>query len=801
MREELADSAEIRDVLRLNPDDPLALRQLGRHSLLNGRYKEAQHHYAQAVKVSPHLLPEVLLDYERVINRDPAKLGPRFSLTGFEIVQGKLDAAILELEETISFDPKNVEAYNVLGRIYLKQGRIDDVIALLESSVKAGIKDVSLSEILAGAYLEKGRIEEAIRFYNDILRYKPGDKLTLRVLGELYTRTEQYNQAAQSFQAMFSDDPEVSREVMQRLESLLQRQEGNVFIREILAEIYMRSYKPEAAVEKLQEIMRLDHQKLIEITVRLRGILKSYPGHPPATLALAEALRRQGHFSEAIESYYNLVKTKPELLEEGIKGYQQVLEFCPEQVLARTYLAEAHLYKNQLVEALNEYEKIIEADPETAEMISRRCREISKVQPQLLQARLVLGKTYLVSGDLQRAVLEAEAVISADKRFLPAYLLLGEAYFKMKMCRKAVTVLGEALTLDAYNLKAQERYREAKEKEIELETEATQRRIAEDQWKMSLHFDLAKLYIQKGLSEEAIRELQIAVKDQARAGVAYNLLGCVYRGEGKYEQAAAQFNRALELVPAEQTDFRRLVRFNLGTTYEATGQVAKAIKQYESILQEELDFGNLKWRVKYLKATSLKSMQVKPLLLVIAKPGKNDLVVLWGREAKARKTDRQEEMSQSFGQTHNAAGYDYYLKGMNKAAFEEFQLAVQLDVKFAAALNNLAAALVAEGKPLEAKARLEDAVAIEPHSAVFHNNLGVASLLLGQLNQAQAEIEKAYTIDPELSAVCLNLGDLCYFKNDVRRAIDLYKRVGSFDPLAELAEERLRFKTPEPKSE
>jgi tetratricopeptide (TPR) repeat protein len=778
-------------------NNPQSWRATGQQQLISGRYKEAKNSFVQATTLAPHLKAEIMLDYERLISQEPTKVGPRFSLAGFAIGQGDLDTAILELEELLQIERKNVEAYNTLGRIYLKQGRLDDVIALLERSVIEGIKDVSLSEILAGAYLEKGRIAEAITFYEEILKFKPGNKAVLRVLGELYIRTEQYIQAAQSYQAMFSDDPEVGREVVQRLEELLKKQEGNVPIREILAEIYMRSLKPELAVAKLQEIIRLDHQQLVEMIARLRGILKSYPGHPQATLALAEALRRQGNFSEAIENYYNLVKSKPEFLVEGIKGYQQVLEFCPEQVLARTYLAEAYLYQNKLSEALFEFEKIIEVDAESAEMISRRCREISKVQPQLLQARLVLGKTYLVSGDLQRAILEAEGIIAVDKKYLPAYLLLGEAYYKSKLCRKAVTVLAEALRLDPYNLKAQERYREAREKEIELETEATKKRLAEDQRKISLHFDLAKLYIQKGLKEEAIRELQIALKDNNRVATVYNLLGKVFRGEGRFEQAAAQFNRALETSHSETDDFRREVRFNLGTTFEATGQLAKAIKIYEEIIQEEIDFGSLKQRLKYLKGTSLKSIEVKTLLLAIARPGKNELIAIWGREAKERRGERRAELSQSFGQNHNSAGYDYFIKGMNKAALEEFQLAIQLDNRFAAALNNLAVSLAQEGKYLEAKARLEEALRIEPGCVIFHNNLGVMALFLGQLNQAQVEVEKAYNLDPELAAVCLNLGDLCYFKNDVRRSLDLYQRAGHFDPLLELAEERLRFKTPE----
>lgn len=797
----MEDLAEIRAALKKDPNNPDVLKSVGRYYLRQGQYKQAKNHFCQAVNLCPHVFSDIILDYEKIIARVPKKLGPRFSLAGFKIVQGELEPAILELEEILEVEPKNVEAYNVLGKIFIKQGKVDEVIALLERSVQHGIKDVSLTEVLAAAYLEKGRTQEAIKFYKELLNYNPNDKRTLRTLGELYTRIEEYNDAAKSYEAMFSDDPEVSREVIQRLEDLLRKLEGNVLIRKILADIYMRSIRPEAAVAKLLEIVRLDATKLAEVSAKLKSILKSYPSHPQATLALAEVLRRQGNFSESVESYYNLVKGKPEFIEEALRGYHEILEFCPDQVLARAYLAEAYLYKKQVPEALHEFSKMVEADPESGETIIRRCREIIKSNPQLLLARMVLGKAYLACGDVQRAAVEAEGIIAVDKKFTSAYVLLGEAYFKLKMCRKAVNILGQALMMDPFDSQVQEKYREAKERELELETAKIKQRIVEDPWRVSLHLDLAKVYLQKGLKQETIRELQLAVKDQARAPFAYNLLGCVYRGQGRFDQAAAQFNRALELAPSEIDDFRRTVLFNLGTTYEAQGAVSKAVKLYEKILQENIDFGNLQDRVKYLKASTLKSMRVKSLLMVLAQPGQKEVVALWGREGQEGRPGKKEEISLSFGQSHNTAGYDYFMKGMDKAALEEFQLAVQLDVKFAIALNNYAVALVKEGKYLEARAKLEDAVDIDPSALVFRNNLGVLYFLTGQIDQAIYELEKAHTLDPENNAVCVNLGDACYLKDDVRRAIELYKRPGSFDTLTEIADERLRFKIPQLKAE
>ena len=799
----MEDLVEIRESLRENPCDFRALRGAAKHYLKEAYYKQAQKYYSQAISFYPRLLPEVLLDYEEEIGREPVKVGGRLSLAGFLLNRGEIDPAILELEEMLEVEPtqfhlgSRVEAYNVLGRIYIKQERIDEAIALLEKSIAEGVKDVNLTETLAGAYLEKGRISEAIRFYEEILSQKTGDKQTLRILGELYTREEDYRQAARCYQAMFSEDPEVAREVIQRLEELLKRVEGSIEIREILAEVYMKMLNPEAAVEKLREILRLEPSKLEDTNQKLKSILKNYPNLPSAILALAEGLRRQGNFSETVESYYQLVKVKPEFMEEVIRGYREVIEVCPEQVLAHSYLGEALLYQNKLSEALSELEKMVRVDPSSSEMVIRKCREILRAYPQLLQTHLVLGRAYLAKEDFQRAALEAEGIIALDKNSTSAYLLLGEAYAKLKLGRKSVETLHTALVMDPFNLQVHEKYREAREKELEHEIEALCQRLQEDQWKLSLHLDLAKLYVQKGEREAAIRELQLAQKDNSRAAFAYNLLGNIYRSEGRYDLAAAQYNHALEMISPELIDLAKNIRFNLGTTYEALGQVRKALKIYESILQEDVDFGDLKKRIKRLKATSLESMRSRPLQMVVFEYGEKEIVALWGREVgMSGRAWRKEEINVSFGQEHNQEGFEYYMKGMYQAAEEEFFLAVQLDHRFGVALNNLGVTLAKEGRFEEARLRLSEATGADPASAIFYNNLGAINFLLEKIDSAKVALEKSYTLDPDSAVVCINLGDLYYSKKEIQKAIEFYRKVGQFDALSDIASQRLLYKVP-----
>jgi len=54
----------------------------------------------------------------------------------------------------------------------------------------------------------------------------------------------------------------------------------------------------------------------------------------------------------------------------------------------------------------------------------------------------------------------------------------------------------------------------------------------------------------------------------------------------------------------------------------------------------------------------------------------------------------------------------------------------------------------------------------------------------------------AALLDPEIEAVGLNLGDLYYLRRETQKGIELYKKAGENNPLAELIAARLRYKTP-----
>lgn len=776
---------ELKKVLQKEPKNSLLLKKLGDFYLKNGFYKQAKEQYELAVLFSPYVISEIMLEHEKHIEKEPFNTQLRLSLVSFCLSTNDKEHSTLELEELLEIDPLNIQAYNILGRIYIKQEKIDIALDLLETAQKLGAKDVLLSEMLASVYLEKGRLNEAINFYEEL----PKEKKNLRMLGELYQRINNHEKSAEKFYEMYKIDPEVAIEAQNKLEELLLKNLKSIKIREFLIDIYAKSMKPDIAVSKLEEIIKISPDNTDKVIDKLKDLLKNYPQHPSATLTLAAALSSKGNYSEAIEEYYKLIKEKPEFIDKAIESCKDIIKKYPDQFLARQFIIENLMQNESFEESKNEIKSLLEIYPQAADWIIEKTKELSKKN---IYARESLAYAYLAKHDFFNANLESEKILSSDPQNISALILTSEILMNQNLSRKALEILRKALGKSPYDPSIHKKYKEAYLKELSLQSEQLKKRISEDEWKMSLHFDLAKILIELGQKDEALRELQLASKDTQKASFVYLTLGNFYKNEGLYDQAIDSFKKGLQFSSIETTDNQKKIKFGLALVYEAYGNIRAAIKILEEIEQEDVDFQNVREKIRFLKNTSLASIQNKSLILAIKNPENMEILGMWGRETK--KGTRPQTLTVSFGQNYNNSGLDFFFKGMYSAAEEEFSLAVQLDPNYLAGLNNLAATQIANKKHPEALSNLRRAFDLDPSSAIILNNLGLALFLNDLSSEALFTLNKAMEYNPELPFTLTNLADLLYKKGKVKEALDLYQKIKPYEFTYEIGKERLLCK-------
>ena len=102
------------------------------------------------------------------------------------------------------------------------------------------------------------------------------------------------------------------------------------------------------------------------------------------------------------------------------------------------------------------------------------------------------------------------------------------------------------------------------------------------------YFKQGTVFLKQGIYEEAIKQLEEAVKcDSAQAGALHNL-AVAYACKGDYARAIAEFQKVLQ---KEDADYINIVYYNLATVYCYAGLLEEASKAAEKIKSTKLTSG------------------------------------------------------------------------------------------------------------------------------------------------------------------------------------------------------------------
>lgn len=115
------------------------------------------------------------------------------------------------------------------------------------------------------------------------------------------------------------------------------------------------------------------------------------------------------------------------------------------------------------------------------------------------------------------------------------------------------------------------------------------------------HFNLGIAYREMGLLDEAIREFQLAAKSPDLAVEALSMIGACYLEHGLPEQSAEWYARALA-TPDLGSDVQVGLRYELGCSLEASGDLEGALASYAAVLAVKPAYRDVVDRIARLKA-------------------------------------------------------------------------------------------------------------------------------------------------------------------------------------------------------
>jgi type IV pilus assembly protein PilF len=93
-------------------------------------------------------------------------------------------------------------------------------------------------------------------------------------------------------------------------------------------------------------------------------------------------------------------------------------------------------------------------------------------------------------------------------------------------------------------------------------------------------------YYGKGLNELAIKELKKAISLDPNYSEAYNFLGVIYSGMGKWDEAIEAFEKALSNILYDTPAF---AHYNMGWAYYRKGDYDSAIRQYKLAVANKIN--------------------------------------------------------------------------------------------------------------------------------------------------------------------------------------------------------------------
>ncbi len=257
---------------------------------------------------------------------------------------------------------------------------------------------------------------------------------------------------------------------------------------------------------------------------------------------------------------------------------------------------------------------------------------------------------------------------------------------------------------------------------------------------------------------QTMDDMVASYPDQA---LAYIGRGLMLDSLNKYDDAVADYTKAIELDPEESNGY-----INRANTYSKQDKFEKALADYTKAIELDptepdtySDRGSLYGENGYYDealADFDKALEMNPESL-IAHIYRGALYENTGELDKALEDYQQAvKINPQSADAHNSIGTIYNQQGKLDEALTEFNRAIALNPQFATAYSGRGTVYDAQGKYDEAIADFETAINLEPKYADAYYNLGITYKNQDQLDLAVDAFTRSIALDPKYLNAYMN---------------------------------------------
>jgi tetratricopeptide (TPR) repeat protein len=466
------------------------------------------------------LIDEAISTYSEVIDAGVDRPAAHFNLGLLYQQRFRFESAIREFRQAVGHPPYALGSHFALGECYKVLGRIDDALEHFVEVLKIvdlgtverdQVDDlIQLYDALADSYLAKGDPKKALSFTNSLVDFLSSKGWEDKAM-----------EARQRLDSMSEDGV-----TMSLAEFLVSDSADKILSAMSLSQEYVRRGAYTAAVEVCYDA------------------IEAAPTYLPLHLRLAEIFAQGARIEDAVAKYQMvadlyIVREEPR---QAIGVYKQILRLQPMDVVVRSRLIDLLISTGEIDEALEQYLSLADAYQglAQADKALEKCAEAMRLVPRASnetewQVRLLrhMSDIHMRRADWQGAAELYEQIVTRVPDDERARLNLIDLYYKLGRIKEAD---GETVALSDYY-----RARGEDERALALLEEAV--RLQPRQ--MPLRARMAKAYIDAGMRDKAIQEL--------------DALGELQLDSGLRKQAMATVKFIISLNPENIEAYRQLL--------------------------------------------------------------------------------------------------------------------------------------------------------------------------------------------------------------------------------------------------
>jgi len=284
--------------LRLDPNRPDALSNLGAAYVRLGQYDDA------------------IAQYEAALQVDPDGSAIRLNLALAYYKSARPNEAIPQLRRVVASDPGAKNAYLVLADCYLQTGQNQEVVSLLKPREGMFENDLAFAYVLGTALLHLENLEEGQTYVDRI--FGAGDSAEAHLLmGIAYLGRQDFRSAREELEKAVKLNPRLptAQSLYGRSLLTLGDHEGaeRAFRREL--DLNVNDFDANLQLGNL----RRRSQRLEEASAYLERAVTIRPGDLAARKLLADLRLQTGRTEEAVQLLETIVQEVPDLVEAHVQ--------------------------------------------------------------------------------------------------------------------------------------------------------------------------------------------------------------------------------------------------------------------------------------------------------------------------------------------------------------------------------------------------------------------------------------------------------------------------------------------------